>query len=1130
MKDESSIYGEYFEYHQKYTEMHGPKTVVCMQVGSFYELYGLKYPNSDFITGSLISEISDITGLSVVSKKDIYKGATVYMSGFRDLYHTFDKYLQIMMEHGYIVVEIVQDPDSPEKPKQKKKTHSFKAVHSAGTYLSYETDIRPTLMNHMMSIWMEQNCKKKRLIYGVSVLNIYTGESAIFEHEMEDWMNPTMFDELERYVAMYNPSEVIFLHDFQENSDSNYQEKVQKILNYIKLPSNSVVHLLSIHGEKGKTPDKKRKCQEILSNCTKQKYIEYVLEKYFGEDTFQVCTEFAYYMYATQSLCYLLHFLEEHNQCFTQKLCLPTFQNTSKRVVLANHTLKQLNILAESRDGSDSKGTFGSILSLLNKCQTAMGKRKFQTQLLQPVFDEKWLNQEYEMTDFFLKGFSESDRGFEKSGQGFSESDRGFEKSGQGFTESDRGFEKSGQGFSESGDGILLENFRKGLAKIKDLEKIGRQVIAKKIYPSSIYDLYQSLSILQQLQVCMAEFPKSVLEYLSVDESQLSDLLIFLETNLRIHTCQNQISLQDNIIAKGISKEIDHCQNRLDFLHHSLLAIREYLGKYVILKKKEKEEDSCVFNTEGPIKISESDKNGFVLTTTKTRGDAMISLLSNKEEHTVTIQENKIHFTRKEIRIHHVNKTTSEIHFPSLDAITEEMGEIRSVLQEKTKYYFLQFLEQFIERKYDSLVSTIRFASTLDVILCKAYIAKKYRYCRPVIDVSVRKAYVDARDIRHALIEHINQKEIYVTNDLILSVAENEDHTNKEVTGMVLFGTNAVGKTSLIRSLGIAVIMAQAGIYVPCSSFRYRPYTSIFSRILSNDNLFKGLSTFAVEISELGVILKNADQNSLILGDELCSGTETDSALAIFMTTLEHLHRVESTFLFATHFHEILEFEEMGDLILGQSQGRIGIYHLAVTYDREKDCLIYDRKLKAGEGSRTYGLEVCKSLYLPTVFLERAYELRRKISPENDGILSHVSSKYNAKKIRGFCENCKIRLGEEIHHMREQREANMKTGYFEGEKDHWIHKNHPANLMSVCAKCHDLLHTVGNNLREATTLSIVKEEESAITSGNISPITISTNPWMELDPSCEVLLRLETDVKIKKTRIRKKTTNGYQIL
>ena len=1058
MKDETSIYDEYFEFTRKYTEIYGPKTVICMQVGSFYEIYGLKYPNSEEIVGSLITQISDITGLSVVSKKYTYKNATVYMSGFRDLYHTFDKYLQIMMENGYIVVEIAQDTDSPEDNllasiKNKKKTRSLKAVHSAGTYLSYETDIRPNLTNHMMSIWMEQNAKKKRLIYGVSVLNIYTGESAIFEHEMEDWMNPTMFDELERYMAIYCPSEVIFLHGFQEEKEEEeVQDRIKKILNYIKIPNNAIVHILSLRQEKD---EKKR---EILSNCAKQKYIEYVLDKFFGEETFQICPEFAYYMYATQSLCYLLHFLEEHNHCFTRKLSLPIFQNTSKRVILANHTLKQLNILADgSREGSQKTS---SILSLLNHCQTAMGKRRFQNQLLQPVFDEMWLNTEYAMTEFFL----------------------------------------------DSSNSFLVENFRKSLGKVKDLEKIGRQIIAKKIYPSSIFDLYQSLSILQQLEVCMAEFPDEVLSYLYQQESgtssltgftdftDLADTIQFLETNLRITACQNNVSMQENVIARGISLELDEYQTRFDFLHQQLISIRDYLSKFVSIKKKDEESVETV-------KIAESEKNGYVLTTTKTRGEQILQFLSNKEEH--TISSSSIHFTRKDIKIQHVNKTVSEIHFPKLDAIIEEMDSLKSAIQEKTKYYFLQFLEKFERSEnYDSLKKIIRFVSTLDVILCKTFIARKYRYCQPEIVSDAEKAFVDAREIRHALIEHIHQKEIYVTNDIQLGSRSfltgrnerNEAEKNEKKDGIVLFGTNAVGKTSLIRAIGIAIIMAQAGMYVPCSKFQYKPYTAIFSRILSNDNLFKGLSTFAVEISELGVILKNADQNSLILGDELCSGTETDSALAIFMTTLEHLHTKQSSFMFATHFHEILEFEEIRKL------DRIQVNHLAVYYDREKDCLVYDRKLKSGEGSRTYGLEVCKSLYLPTAFLERAYELRRQLSPEHDGILSHVSSRYNAKKIRGFCENCNKRIGEEIHHLMEQKEANPINGYFETEGTHWIHKNHPANLMTVCARCHDLLH-------------YVKDSDKTIHSGNVSPITV---PSVLEEP--------------KKKRVRKKTTNGYAIV
>ena len=83
-----------------------------------------------------------------------------------------------------------------------------------------------------------------------------------------------------------------------------------------------------------------------------------------------------------------------------------------------------------------------------------------------------------------------------------------------------------------------------------------------------------------------------------------------------------------------------------------------------------------------------------------------------------------------------------------------------------------------------------------------------------------------------------------------------------------------MGKSSFIKAIGIAIIVAQAGFYVPCQEFIYFPYKNIFTRILGNDNLFKGLSSFAVEMLELKTILNMADKDSLVLGDELCSGTK----------------------------------------------------------------------------------------------------------------------------------------------------------------------------------------------------------------------------------------------------------------
>ena len=296
------------------------------------------------------------------------------------------------------------------------------------------------------------------------------------------------------------------------------------------------------------------------------------------------------------------------------------------------------------------------------------------------------------------------------------------------------------------------------------------------------------------------------------------------------------------------------------------------------------------------------------------------------------------------------------------------------------------------------------------------------------------------------MIEHIQQNEIYVANDISLGSQDSP-------SGILLYGTNAVGKTSMIRALGIAIIMAQSGFYVPCSQFIYSPYTTIFTRIVGNDNLFKGLSTFAVEMSELRTILKHADNKSMILGDELCSGTETESALSIFTAALMELHSRESSFIFATHFHEIIDYDEI------RSLSKLSLKHMAVHYDRVLDCLVYDRKLQDGAGNRMYGLEVCKSLYLPSDFLENAYKIRNKYDKVDRGHLEQKKSTYNAKKIVGLCEICKESMGEEVHHLQQQKDANDK-GFIDG-----FHKNHGGNLMSICEKCHDALHQAEKSVK-----------------------------------------------------------------
>ena len=256
------------------------------------------------------------------------------------------------------------------------------------------------------------------------------------------------------------------------------------------------------------------------------------------------------------------------------------------------------------------------------------------------------------------------------------------------------------------------------------------------------------------------------------------------------------------------------------------------------------------------------------------------------------------------------------------------------------------------------LDDVINYTAECDLIQSRCYIANRYNYCKPVIDLQ-EKSYVRFTKIRHPLIEQLNQHELYVTNDYCIGYGGDcSSNCSENVPdGILLYGTNAVGKTSFIKSIGIAIVMAQAGLYVPCETFQYSPYNYIFTRILGNDNIFKGLSTFAVEMSELRTILRMCDKNSLVLGDELCSGTESTSALSIFAAGIEHLHKIQASFIFATHFHEVANYKEIKDL------DRLRLCHMSVVFDRERRTLVYDRKLREGPGENMYGLEVCKCIY-----------------------------------------------------------------------------------------------------------------------------------------------------------------------
>lgn len=968
--DKPNIITEYINITHEYIRKYGENTILLMQVGAFFEIYGTKTVSSLIYKGSRIEDICRVCELNISDKKIQVQNENVYMAGFRD--YSLDKYLQRIMDAGYTAVVYVQ-----KKGEDGKVSRELYNVVSPGTYINYETESSQQVSNNIMCVWMnvirDFRTKKENLVYGVSVIDIYTGKTFMFEYECPYILNnPTTFDELDRCFSVFSPNELILITPFTDAINDT-------LLNFVGSTAR-VVHKFNCS----------KADNAMIVNCEKQKYISGIISDFFGEDSYNTCIEFNENPLATQSFCFLLNFVREHCANLVKKIDIPVFSNTSSRTVLANHTLKQLNIIDDNVNGN--YGKISSVSSFLNCACCPMGKRLMNYQFVNPCFNETWLKSEYEIIEY------------------------------------------------TTNKPELIENLRRKLTLIRDIEKILRQLVSRRLYPNSVYHLYSSVMLIKDIQLLLQNEPDIIKYALKTNRYNIDEMLDFIDSNLVIEFCKGCTStntFDNNIIKEGVSDTLDAAIRKRNDDNDIFNAIKDELNKRMRISEKD------LMATTEYVKRHETDKSGVSLVVTKKRGEKLLDYIKtsckgDKDIINVCGREFKL----SEIKMLSTTSTNSTIYFNLLKSVTSELYTINGKIDKLIEHEYNCFLTELENCWHKQIDNMSEFISRIDVLQSKAHVANKYNYCKPTIQSDYEKSFAQARDIRHPLIEHLQTNELYVANDISIGIGG--------INGTLIYGTNAVGKTSIIRALGITVLLAQSGMFVPCSSFIFKPYKAVYSRILGNDNLFKGLSTFAVEMTELRIIDKMADQHSLVLGDEVCSGTETESALSLFTAALMRLSNKKVSYIFATHFHEILKFDEIIEM------PELRIAHMAVSYDAEKDALVYDRKLKDGPGNRMYGLEVCKSLYLDPEFLEQAYAIRKKYFPVNKGLLDRDTSSYNAKKIKGVCEQCRNDCAVDTHHLLHQESADEK-GWIDT-----IHKNHKANLMSLCKKCHDLIHSDEN--------------------------------------------------------------------
>jgi DNA mismatch repair protein MutS len=630
-----------------------------------------------------------------------------------------------------------------------------------------------------------------------------------------------------------------------------------------------------------------------------------------------------------------------------------------------------------------------TLLDLIDKTSTAFGKRLLKERLLNPICDRDILQSRYDLTQKLLEH---------------------------------------------------IDSFETHLKQIYDLERITRRIKLKKLHPVELTYIVMSLEAIVNL---INDSQNSGIEIDTKLLESSKEMLNTLNETFKLNICAKYTieQIDDNIFNDGIYPAIDSIvqrqQNELDKLESVASFVKSMF-------EKDKLFDS---NASKYVTINYLESEGYYLNLTKNRFAMIEKDLKNSF---VTIDDK--HYFFRDFYFKQL-KNSVKINAPLFEEITQKYESDQVKLISLVKQRYIEALDMLENRFSLLLEKLIEFVANIDVALSNAKCAKSMNLTQPIIEDG---NFYEAIALRHPIIEANDQRGIYIPNDIYLGESSYTTHNhitlnasnNNDVLGVLLYGINSSGKSSLMKSVGISVILAQAGFYVPAVEMRFGIYEKIFTRIVSKDNLYKGLSTFAVEMMELKNIFNRANEKSLILGDEISQGTETQSALAIVSSAILKLLKLKSTFIFATHLHQL------GDIKPLQNLKNLIFLHLGIRYDESSDTLIYNRVLQLGKGDSLYGLEFAKSIHIDSEFLSIAQEIREELEDTHSDIKrlkKQKRSKYNKALYLSKCALCDAPV-DDVHHICEQYQANK-----DGHIGHF-HKNHRYNLIPLCKKHHNLVH------------------------------------------------------------------------
>jgi len=305
---------------------------------------------------------------------------------------------------------------------------------------------------------------------------------------------------------------------------------------------------------------------------------------------------------------------------------------------------------------------------------------------------------------------------------------------------------------------------------------------------------------------------------------------------------------------------------------------------------------------------------------------------------------------------------------PALKEHEEKVLNAAERIEERERELF-EALRKRTGSQIRRLQCAAQIAAELDVLSTFAEVAGREGYTRPVM--------TDGFDLeitggRHPVVERMMAREKFIPNGISLP---------QDARMIILTGPNMSGKSTILRQVGLIVLMAQIGSFVPATSARVGVVDRLYTRVGASDNLVRGQSTFMVEMSETSAILHTATQNSLVLLDEIGRGTSTYDGVSIAWSVSEYLHDVvKCKTVFATHYHELTQLTDE----------LVAVRNYSVEVREVGDQVLFLHRLVAGGADRSYGIEVGRLAGLPPQVLDRARKLLAHF--EGEQIVSAVGN------------------------------------------------------------------------------------------------------------------------------------------